>query len=147
MKTEITFIAACFLLMTQLMVITARPRFNRRIVRMKRKTMEETPSVILTRPVPSKESHIDEEGVLAKLLSLDDVDASDRKQKPDAFSTDLARLSYEPKLQPDDNTKKTRQGKRRVRRQRCYPPFWQCAVRPTNSNHKQVQPQRGNMNL
>lgn len=150
MKTEITFIAAFFLLMTQLMVTTARPRFSRRIVRMKGNTMEETPTVILTRPIPSKESHKDEEStsrVLAKLLSLDDVNTSDRKQKPDAFSAALAKSSYEPKFHPDDKTKKTKQGKIRVRRQRCYPPFWKCSLQPTGSSRKRVLPQRGNKNL
>lgn len=110
---------------------------------------QETPIVISARPDASKESHVDEEGtksVLAKLLGLDDVDASDRKQKPDAFSADSAKLSYGPKLQSDDNNKKTRQGKRRVRRQRCYPPFWQCAAPPSGSNHKQKSPRRGKMN-
>lgn len=108
--------------------------------------MEETPIVILSRPIPSKESHRDEEStsrVLAKLLSLDDVDTSNRKQKPDAFSAALAKSTYEAKLHPDDNTKKTRQGKKRVRRQRCYPPFWKCSVQPaTSSSRKQVLPQR-----
>lgn len=107
---------------------------------------QETPIDILTRPIPSKESHIDEERtsrVLAKQLSLDDVDTSIRKQKPDVFSAALPKSSYETKLLPDDNTKKTRQGKKRVRRQRCYPPFWQCAVQPaTSSSRKQVLPQR-----
>ena len=112
---------------------------------------QETPIDILTRPIPSKGSHIDEEStsrVLEKLFSLDDVDTSDRKQKPDAFSAGLAKSSYEPKVHPDDDTKKTRQGKRRVRRQRCYPPFWQCSLQPTSrSSRKQVLPRRGSMNL
>ena len=111
---------------------------------------QETPIAILSRPVSSGESHIEEEGtsrVLAKLLSLDDVDISESKQKPDAFSADLSKLSYEPKLLPHDNTKKARQGKRRVRRQRCYPPFFHCVPPPTNSMSKQVLPQQVNTNL
>lgn len=111
---------------------------------------QETPMVVITRTAPSKESHIDEEGtsqVLAKLLGLDAVDTSERKQKPNPFSADLAELSYASKLQSDDNTKKTNQGKRRVRRQRCFPPFWQCSAQPTSSSLEQVLPQRGNVNL
>ena len=113
-------------------------------------SFQETPTVILTRPIPSKESHKDEEStslVLAKLLSLDDVNTSDRKQKPGAFSAALAKSSYEPKFHPDDKTKKTKQGKIRVRRQRCYPPFFQCSLQPTGSSRKRVLPQRGNKNL
>ena len=112
---------------------------------------QETPIVVLTRTVPSKESHIDEEGNhrvdLAKLLGLHDVDTSAIKQKPDAFSSDVTDLSYELKFQSGVNTKKTSRGKKRVRRQRCYPPFWQCSIQPTSSKRKRVLPERHNMNL